>query len=47
MLGGVRHFIWDAGYGMEHPQREYLAQGTLIGGLVLTILVWIAAYTMR
>lgn len=47
MLGGVRHFIWDAGYGMEHPQREYLAQGTLIGGLVLTILVWIAAYTLR
>lgn len=47
MLGGVRHFIWDAGYGMDHPQREYLAQATLIGGLVLTILVWIAAYMMR
>jgi succinate dehydrogenase / fumarate reductase cytochrome b subunit len=47
MLGGVRHFIWDAGYGMEHPQREYLAQATLIGGLVLTVLVWIAAYMMR
>lgn len=47
MLGGVRHFIWDAGYGMDHPQREYLAKGTLIGGLVLTILVWIAAYATR
>ena len=47
MLGGVRHFIWDAGYGMDHPQREYLARGTLIGGLVLTILVWIAAYAIR
>lgn len=47
MLGGVRHFIWDAGYGMDHPQREYLAQGTLIGGGVLTILVWIAAYAIR
>jgi succinate dehydrogenase / fumarate reductase cytochrome b subunit len=47
MLGGVRHFIWDAGYGMDHPQREYLAQGTLIGGLVLTILVWVAAYAFR
>lgn len=40
LLGGVRHFIWDLGYGMDHPQREYLAQATLIGGLVLTILVW-------
>ncbi|MFN3889965.1 MAG: succinate dehydrogenase, cytochrome b556 subunit [Beijerinckiaceae bacterium] len=47
MLGGIRHFIWDAGYGMDHPEREYLAQATLVGGLVLTILVWIAAYTMR
>jgi succinate dehydrogenase / fumarate reductase, cytochrome b subunit len=47
MLGGVRHFIWEAGYGMDHPQREHLAQATLIGGLVLTVLVWIAAYVMR
>jgi succinate dehydrogenase / fumarate reductase, cytochrome b subunit len=47
MLGGVRHFIWDMGYGMDHPEREYLAQGTLVGGIVLTILVWIAAYALR
>jgi len=47
MLGGVRHFIWDMGYGMDHPEREYLAQGTLAGGIVLTILVWIAAYALR
>jgi succinate dehydrogenase / fumarate reductase cytochrome b subunit len=47
MLGGLRHFVWEAGYGLDHPQREYLAQGTLIGGIVLTILVWIAAYMVR
>jgi succinate dehydrogenase / fumarate reductase cytochrome b subunit len=47
MLGGIRHFIWDAGYGLDHPQREYLAQATLIGGLVLTVLVWVVAYMMR
>lgn len=47
MLGGIRHFVWDAGYGMDHPQREYLAQATLIGALVLTVLVWIAAYMIR
>ena len=40
MLGGVRHFIWDAGYGMDDPEREWLAMGTLGGGLVLTIVVW-------
>ena len=40
LLGGVRHLIMDAGYGMEHPEREHLAQATLIGGLALTLVVW-------
>jgi succinate dehydrogenase / fumarate reductase cytochrome b subunit len=40
MLGGIRHFVWDAGYGMDAPEREWLAIGTLVGGLALTIIVW-------
>ena len=47
LLGGVRHFLWDAGYGMDHPMREYLAQDTLGGGLVLTVLVWTAVLLKR
>ena len=47
MLGGVRHFLWDAGYGLDDPQREQLAQATLIGGFALTIAVWIIAYAVR
>jgi succinate dehydrogenase / fumarate reductase cytochrome b subunit len=47
LLGGLRHFVWDLGYGMDHPEREYLAQATLIGGIVLTVIVWILAYTVR
>ena len=47
MMGGIRHFIWDAGRGMDHPEREYLAQATLIGGIVLTGLVWIVGYMVR
>ena len=47
MLGGVRHIIWDAGYGMDDPQREWLAQATLVGGLVLTIIVWSIGYAVR
>jgi len=43
LLGGVRHAIWDSGYGMEHPQREWLAQATLIGGIILTIATWTIA----
>jgi succinate dehydrogenase / fumarate reductase, cytochrome b subunit len=45
LLGGLRHIIWDAGYGLDHPQREWLAQGTLIGGGVLTVLVWICVFS--
>jgi succinate dehydrogenase / fumarate reductase cytochrome b subunit len=46
-LGGIRHFIWDAGYGLDKPLREWLAQGTLIGGFVLTIIVWAIGYAVR
>jgi succinate dehydrogenase / fumarate reductase cytochrome b subunit len=44
LLGGIRHAVWDAGYGFAHPQREWLAQATLIGGIVLTMGVWGIAY---
>ena len=47
MLGGVRHLIWDAGRGMDHPEREQLAQATLIGGVALTLLAWAIGYAVR
>ena len=47
LLGGVRHFIWDAGYGLDDPARDQLARATLIGGFVLTIVVWIIGYAVR
>jgi len=47
MLGGLRHVVWDAGYGLDDPQREQLAQATLIGGLALTIVVWVVGYAVR
>ena len=47
LLGGVRHLIWDAGYGMDHPEREQLAQATLIGGVALTLVVWAIGYAVR
>ena len=46
MLGGIRHFIWDAHYGMGDPEREWLAIGTLIGGFVLTIVVWAIGFPL-
>ena len=47
MLGGIRHFIWDAGYGLDDPQREQLAQATLIGGFALSLIVWAIGYAVR
>src|SRR5476651_2646628 len=47
MLGGVRHFIWDAGHGLEPGEREFLAYATIIGSAVLTLVVWILGYVLR
>ncbi|MGD1035716.1 MAG: succinate dehydrogenase, cytochrome b556 subunit [Roseiarcus sp.] len=47
LLGGVRHLIWNAGYGLDHPEREQLAQATLIGGFALTLVVWGVGYAVR
>lgn len=47
LLGGVRHAIWDTTSCMEANGREFLARATLIGGVALTIVVWIAAYAVR
>ncbi len=46
-LGGVRHAIWDTGYGLDKPMRDQLAWATLVGGVVLTIAVWIIGYSVR
>jgi succinate dehydrogenase / fumarate reductase cytochrome b subunit len=46
LLGGVRHLIMDAGYGMDDPEREQMAQATLIGGFVLTFVVWAIAFAV-
>ena len=44
LLSGLRHFFWDLGYGFKANEREALTWGALIGGISLTVLLWIAAY---
>lgn len=44
MLGGLRHLVWDLGYGFGPTEREWLTRAALIGSITLTILVWIIAY---
>lgn len=45
MLGGLRHFIWDLGYGFEACSREWLARLTIAGSVVLTAAIWAWALT--
>jgi succinate dehydrogenase / fumarate reductase cytochrome b subunit len=41
LLGGVRHALWDQGLYMDPKGRELVAQGTLVGGILLTLLIFI------
>lgn len=46
MVGGIRHFIWDTGRGFDLATVDKMSWGTLIASITLTILVWVAAYTL-
>ncbi|NRG16505.1 succinate dehydrogenase, cytochrome b556 subunit [Rhizobiales bacterium] len=47
MLGGIRHFIWDMGYGFGPQAREWLVRANLAGSVAITILLWIIGYAVR
>ena len=44
LLGGLRHLVWDIGYGFGPNERELFTWATLIGGIVLTMLLWLVAF---
>jgi succinate dehydrogenase / fumarate reductase, cytochrome b subunit len=47
MIGGVRHLVWDFGYGMEPVQRINMARFTLVGSVALTVLIWLTVFLTR
>lgn len=47
MLGGIRHFIWDTGAGLEKGTATKLAWLNLIASIALTLLIWVAGYMAR
>ena len=44
MLGGIKHLIWDLGYGFGPVEREWLTVATLVGSIGFTVLIWIVGY---
>ena len=47
MLGGIRHLIWDTGYGLDLASANRLAWANIAGSIALTILLWIAILWAR
>jgi succinate dehydrogenase / fumarate reductase, cytochrome b subunit len=47
MLGGVRHLVWDYGYGLEPVERMNMARFTLFGSVALTVAIWLVAVLVR
>ena len=47
LVGGIRHILWDAGYGLDAPLRDQMAWATAIGGFALTVLVWAIGFAVR
>ncbi len=45
MLGGIRHLIWDTGWGLDVPTASRLGWATIVGSIVLV--VWIFGYALR
>lgn len=40
MLGGLRHFIWDTGRGLDIPTVNALSWSTIIGSVMITLAIW-------
>ncbi|QBX99641.1 succinate dehydrogenase, cytochrome b556 subunit [Rhodophyticola sp. CCM32] len=41
-LGGIRHLIWDQGYGLDTDTADKMGWGMIIGSVVFTFLTVIA-----
>ena len=47
LCNGIRHLIWDAGYGYDLDSVTKTGWLVVVASVVLTVLAWIAGYAMR
>jgi succinate dehydrogenase / fumarate reductase, cytochrome b subunit len=47
LLGGLRHFAWDFGRGLDLPTASQMARATLVGSLFVTAMVWAVGIWLR
>lgn len=43
LCNGIRHLMWDAGYGFDMPTVYRSGYAVMIAAAVLTVLVWLLA----
>jgi succinate dehydrogenase / fumarate reductase cytochrome b subunit len=47
LSNGIRHLFWDAGYGYDLKTAYASGYAVAIGSVVLTALIWIAAFVVQ
>lgn len=47
LLSGIRYLFWDAILAFEIKNADIISWTAAIGGFVLTLAVWVAAYGLR
>lgn len=47
LLSGIRYFFWDQILAFDLKTADLISWAAAIGGLVLTVAVWVAAYALR
>jgi len=43
---GIRHLVWDTGYGFALPDAQRSAIAVLVAAVVLTIVTWVLGYAV-
>jgi succinate dehydrogenase / fumarate reductase cytochrome b subunit len=46
LFAGIRHLVWDAGYGFEQPWYDRSAWAVLLATGVATLLLWIVGFVV-
>jgi len=41
LFNGIRHLVWDVGYGYDKPHYDYSAWAVLAATVVATVLLWV------
>jgi succinate dehydrogenase / fumarate reductase cytochrome b subunit len=44
LCNGIRHLVWDAGYGFEIPTAYLSGYAVLAATVVLTVLAWLSVW---